>query len=196
MIYCTVMSHFYTFSLIALTALFLGQVSVAQAAGTTTAATTTTAIATSTAAHNASTTVITTNPIIQNRTVVEKKVREVFADAPIMIDVARCESSFRQFTDSGAPFRGGAGGAMVGVFQFYEKAHAPFARTLGFDLTTLEGNIGYARNVYEHQGTTPWKACVPATTSAIDAQTKLKIELLTKLVLLLQELLKLQLAAA
>ena len=182
----------------------LGQVRTAQAVGATTTASSTavvasstlgitTSVATTTSVHSTSTTITPINTLTQNRVVVEKKVREVFADAPVMIAVARCESNFRQFTDSGAPFRGGAGGEMIGVFQFYEKAHVPFARTLGFDLATLEGNVGYARNVYEHQGTTPWKACVPAVQVTPDAQTKLKIELMTKLIELLKQLLQLKL---
>ena len=160
------------------------------------AAETATTSATSTTSTSTAATSTATSSPIQNQVMVEKRVRDYFADTPVMIAIARCESNFRQFTDSGMPFRGGMGGGMVGVFQFYEKIHAAAALSRGFDLTTLEGNLGYAKYVYSQQGTTPWISCVPATVTPVtlDAQTKLKIELMTKLVGLLQELLKLELA--
>lgn len=99
-------------------------------------------------AHSAST--------IHDASLVEKAVRDAFTDAPVMAEIARCESKFRQYTDSGNPFRGGAGGTMIGVFQFNEPIHSAYATTLGFDLTTLEGNIGYAKYVYAQSGTDPW----------------------------------------
>ncbi len=109
-----------------------------------------------------------------------------------MVQIARCESNFRQYTDSGKPFRGGANGGMVGVFQLYEKVHTAGAHALGFDITTLEGNIGYARHIYEQEGTTPWASCEP--TPVLYDNSALRIELLTKLVELLQQLLVLTLA--
>jgi hypothetical protein len=124
---------------------------------------------------------------------IEKQVREYFADIPVMIEIARCESKFRQFTDSGAVLRGGAGGGMVGVFQFFESIHATPALKLGFDLKTIEGNLGYARHVYTESGSTPWKSCMPTVVPVHnDATLKVRIELLTKLVGLLQQLLALQ----
>ncbi|MBP6923977.1 MAG: hypothetical protein KBC62_01215 [Candidatus Pacebacteria bacterium] len=130
---------------------------------------------------------------------VEKKVREYFKDTPQMIEIARCESKFRQFTDAGNVLRGGSGGGMIGVFQFYESIHAPAAQTLGFDLATLEGNLGYAKHVHKTQGTAPWnsaKYCwdVPfisqtATVAVSTERERLlkQIETLTKLITLLQK---------
>lgn len=91
-----------------------------------------------------------------NPITIEARVREYFKEAPRMIEIARCESKFRQYTDSGNPLRGPGG--MVGVFQFYESIHAPGALALGFDITTLEGNLGYAKHVYNTQGLTPWNS--------------------------------------
>lgn len=131
---------------------------------------------------------------------IEKQVRTYFADIPVMIEIARCESNFRQFTDSGLVLRGGAGGGMIGIFQFYEQVHAATAGARGLDLATTEGNLGYARYLYERSGTTPWlsaKSCwtlpVPASSTVV-ADLQLRIELLTKMVGLLQQLLALQLA--
>ena len=152
------------------------------------AAATTTATTTSQAA-----TTTATSTLVQNQAQVEKRVRDYFADVPAMIQIARCESNFRQFTDAGSLFRGGASGEMVGVFQLYEKYHTAAATALGLDLATLEGNIGYARHLYTQSGTTPWASCEP-TPTLYDANTELKIKLMTKLIELLQELLKMKLA--
>ena len=130
--------------------------------------------------------------MVHDQAAVEKRVREYFADAPAMIQIARCESGFRQYTDSGKPFRGGAGGGMVGVFQLYEKLHTAGAHALGFDITTLEGNLGYTRHMYKQEGTTPWASCEP--TPVLYDNSALRIELMTKLIELLQQLLALKLA--
>ena len=148
----------------------------------------------STPAHAASKTASSTSVTHEDQVTVEKRVREYFADVPVMIEVARCESKFRQFTDSGSVLRGGSSRGMIGIFQFYEAIHAPAAAARGFDLATVEGNIGYARHLYAQSGTKPWSSCVPdvipvATTMSI-ANKELQIKLLTKVV----ELLKMKLA--
>ena len=152
-----------------------------------------------TTAEAATGTATTSTSTVHNATAVEARVRAVFADAPVMIEIARCESKFRQFTDSGNPLRGGAGRGMVGVFQFFESIHTAPAKALGFDLTTLEGNLGYARHVYDTQGTAPWNSArtcwdIPVTqiqtdaTAATIARLQQKITVLQKLLLALQEL--------
>jgi hypothetical protein len=103
---------------------------------------------------------------------VEERVREYFVDMPVMIEIARCESKFRQYTDSGNPFYGGAGGAMVGVFQVYTTVHAAYAKnTLNYDITTLEGNLGYAKYLYQTEGTQPWMSSFPCWGSTSSAET-------------------------
>lgn len=124
---------------------------------------------------------------------IEAKVRTYFADTPVMIEIARCESKFRQFTDAGNVFYGGADKGMVGVFQFYEAIHQSAALALGYDLATVEGNLAYAKHLYTEQGTTPWRSCVPAT-PVLDAHTQERIALMKQLIGLLQQLLALQLA--
>jgi len=86
---------------------------------------------------------------------VEAKVREAFADVPIMIAIAQCESGFRQFDEFGNPLFGGSGG-MVGVFQEAAAVHGTTAKGLGYDINTLDGNIAFARYLYETEGTVPW----------------------------------------
>lgn len=83
-------------------------------------------------------------------------VQEYFSDTPILIDVARCESRFRQFDATGAVLRGKVNPRDIGVMQINEKYHATSALKYGFDIYSLEGNLGYAKHLYEKQGTSPW----------------------------------------
>lgn len=150
--------------------------------------------------HAATSTVASTTTELKDPAAIEKRIREFFADTPVMIEIARCESKFRQYTDAGNVLRGGNAGLMVGIFQFFESIHAAPALALGFDLATVEGNIGYARHVYTQQGTTPWVSCVPdvipvtVVKTMSKADKELQIKLLTKVVELLTELLKMELA--
>ncbi|MBI4079699.1 hypothetical protein HY414_00515 [Candidatus Kaiserbacteria bacterium] len=89
---------------------------------------------------------------------VEAQVREYFADIPIMAEIAECESRFRQFDSSGAPLPGGLGGNMIGVFQINAPVHAEYALGLGMNIYTLEGNLAYAKYLYENDGTRPWRS--------------------------------------
>ncbi len=87
---------------------------------------------------------------------VEKQVRVYFTDAPIMAEIARCESRFRQFSKDGNVLRGEENRRDVGVMQINEKYHLEDALEMEIDLYTLEGNLSYARHLYEKQGTKPW----------------------------------------
>lgn len=124
---------------------------------------------------------------------IEAKVRAAFADVPVMIEIAKCESKFRQFSDAGNVFYGGVGGGMIGVFQLYESIHQPVAAVLGYDLATVEGNIAYARHLYNESGTGPWQSCVP-TAPVLDANTQKRIEIMKQIIGLLQQLLAMKLA--
>lgn len=95
-------------------------------------------------------------PTKNSKQTTEQIVRDYFSDAPIMIDVARCESQFRQNNPDGSTLRGRVNSQDVGVMQINEKYHAATALKLGIDLYTIEGNMDYARYLYETQGTAPW----------------------------------------
>lgn len=88
----------------------------------------------------------------------EDRVRTYFADAPVMIEIARCESEMRQFNADGTALMGGAGKKMVGLYQIHTGVHTSMARSLGLDLDTVEGNLAYARYLYENEGTVPWNS--------------------------------------
>ncbi|MBY0310121.1 hypothetical protein K2Q16_03185 [Patescibacteria group bacterium] len=128
---------------------------------------------------------------------VEGLIRERFKEVPAMIEIARCESKFRQYNRDGSVLRGGVGGGMVGVYQFFESVHEPGASALGHNLHTLEGNVAYAEHVHDTQGTTPWNSSrlcwdVPVSTTNATPSDRAsllkKIELLTQIVALLKQL--------
>jgi hypothetical protein len=97
---------------------------------------------------------------------VEAKVREYFKDAPVMIPIAKCESGFRQFGKGDIALHGGYGGTMIGVYQVSEGVHADFAKAHDMDIYSLEGNLAYARYLYEREGTQPWISSFPCWGSA------------------------------
>lgn len=84
-------------------------------------------------------------------------VQEYFADTPVLIDVASCESHFIQFDADGTIHRGKVNPQDVGVMQINEKYHLSDSIKLGFDIYTLEGNMAYAKHLYKTQGTRPWE---------------------------------------
>lgn len=103
---------------------------------------------------------------------VESAVRAYFAETPVMIPIAKCESKFRQYTDNGNPLYGGAGGKMVGVFQIHSDVHASFARGKGMDIETLDGNMEYAKYLYEREGTQPWISSFPCWGKEVSTETE------------------------
>jgi len=133
---------------------------------------------------------------------VEEAVREYFKDIPVMIEIARCESKFRQHTADGSVLRGGFKGGMVGVFQVYESVHTKAANALGLDIETLEGNLGYAKHLYNESGTKPWnsaKGCwgtsvaaysTPLVSYSDTSELLERIEVLKKIIVQLQILLE------
>ena len=91
----------------------------------------------------------------------EAKVREYFSDIPVLIQVARCESTFRHTLADGSVLKGKVDSRDTGVMQINTYYHGTEAAKLGLDLTVLEDNMAYARNLYERQGTQPWSASAP-----------------------------------
>ena len=121
---------------------------------------------------------------------VEEAVRAYFPHVPVMAEIARCESRLRQFYGPDLPLAGGAGGNMIGVFQINAPVHAQYARGLGFDVYTLEGNLSYAKYLYENEGTRPWRSsqkCWGKASEEIARLQALIAELSAKLAMLERE---------
>ena len=102
------------------------------------------------------------NKEIENIMSTEQYVRKYFSDIPIMIQIAKCESTFRQLDSDGEVHRGLKNPADVGVMQINEHYHLDKSVKDNYDIYTIEGNTAYARELYEDKGTDPWnssKAC-------------------------------------
>lgn len=96
----------------------------------------------------------------------ETAVRSYFSDIPVMIQIARCESTFKHTLADGTVLRGVVDSADTGVMQINTRYHAEKARELGLDLNNLYDNMAYARELYKRQGTRPWdssKSCWSST---------------------------------
>lgn len=92
---------------------------------------------------------------------IEAHVRDYFSDIPILVEVARCESHFTQFSKSGKVLRGVQNPYDVGVMQINEKYHLETSKKLGLDIYTLEGNLAYGRHLYSKNGARDWLASSP-----------------------------------
>lgn len=92
---------------------------------------------------------------------VERFIEDYFFDIPQLKKVAFCESSFRHFEKNGEPRRGKVNRYDVGVMQINELYHAKEAGALGFDLETIDGNVAFARHLYEREGSRPWNSSSP-----------------------------------
>lgn len=102
------------------------------------------------------------NKDVENMMSTEQYIRKYFADIPIMIQIARCESTFRQLDRDGEIHRGRVNSADVGVMQINEYYHLDQSLAKNYDIYTIEGNTAYARDLYMREGTKPWnssKAC-------------------------------------
>lgn len=89
---------------------------------------------------------------------VEEQARAYFADIPVMIEIARCESEFKHYNENGTVRKNHQGSSATGLMQIMSSIHRKPAARLGFDIDTPEGNMEYARHLYEKNGTWPWLA--------------------------------------
>src|SRR3989344_1498256 len=86
------------------------------------------------------------------------KVRGDFKDIPIMITIAGCESRYHQYDLNGDLLRSVTGD--LGVMQINAHVHSAQAGQLGYDLSSIEDNMRYARMLYNRSGTAPWLSSV------------------------------------
>ena len=96
----------------------------------------------------------------------EAYLRDTYADTPLLVDIARCESTFRHYGKNGTIIRGKANADDVGVMQINELYHKDRAEKLGMDIYTIEGNVAYAKFLYEKYGSKPWSSSAPCWSKA------------------------------
>jgi hypothetical protein len=102
---------------------------------------------------------VSASSTLENATIsVQARVASYFTDLPQLVQIARCESNFRQVDEKGNLLRGIANPDDVGVMQINEHYHGESAKRLGYNIATVEGNMAFARHLYEVYGTEPWSA--------------------------------------
>lgn len=79
----------------------------------------------------------------------------LYAPSPILIDVARCESGWRQFNEDGSVLTSSTHDR--GLFQINESWRKTAAK-MGYDIDTEQGNIGFALWLYHKDGLSDWSA--------------------------------------
>jgi hypothetical protein len=101
---------------------------------------------------------VVTNESVQST---EAIVRNYFADIPVMIQVARCESTFRHTLADGSVLTGRVDNRDTGVMQINTYYHGATMEAMELDVYDIEDNMAYARHLYEQQGLQPWSASRP-----------------------------------
>ncbi len=91
----------------------------------------------------------------------KEKVKTVFKDEPLLVQIAKCESDFRQYDSKGQILRGNVNKKDVGIMQINEGYHLERSKELGLDIYTVDGNLAYAKLMYHELGGAPWKASSP-----------------------------------
>jgi len=102
-------------------------------------------------------------PVLQSEKrsiTVEEYVRNYFSDIPIMVEIAKCESRFRQNDKNGDVLRGEKNSSDRGVMQINEYFHNENSDKLGYNILTIEGNTAYARYLFEKYGVKPWSSSI------------------------------------
>lgn len=89
----------------------------------------------------------TTQP--QTTDAVVEAILEVFPDAPIMVEVARCESNLNPLADRENR------NVDVGLFQI-NQVHLERLSSLGLDRRDIDDNLAYAKMLYNESGLQPW----------------------------------------
>jgi len=87
---------------------------------------------------------------------VKRFVSDYFADTPILATIAGCESHNRQYDSNGNVLRGEKNHFDVGVMQINELYHDDDAAALGYNIHTIDGNVAFAKHLYEKYGAKPW----------------------------------------
>ncbi len=103
----------------------------------------------------------TTSSVLNSNADVEEIVKSYFKNKPLLAEIARCESTYRQYDKDGNVFRGKVDHYDVGVMQINEVYHEAKAEKLGLDIHTLEGNLKYASLLFDKEGSEPWSSSEP-----------------------------------
>ena len=112
---------------------------------------------------------IVTREVVSTHANTESIVRSYFRDIPVMVEIARCESTFRHDLEDGSVLQGRVDPADTGVMQINKRYHLEAATAMELNLDDIYHNMAYARYLYETQGTQPWSASLPCWGSTLAA---------------------------
>ena len=88
---------------------------------------------------------------------VTQQIRTVFADAPLMVRVAKCESGLVHLKN-GEMIRNRDGSSARGVFQVLMRVHQPQMQKMGLNPERTDHYLAYVRYLYDQYGLAPWQA--------------------------------------
>ncbi len=84
------------------------------------------------------------------------KIRAVFADVPLMMHVAKCESGLVH-RENGELIQARDGSSSRGVFQVLMRIHGPQMQKMGLNPERTDHYLTYVRYLYDKQGLKPWQ---------------------------------------
>jgi len=84
-----------------------------------------------------------------------EKIEESFPDAPIMLEVARCESQYKITAHNTTQNKDGTTDG--GIFQL-NSVHDPELNRLGLNKFDPDDNIKFARILFDRHGLQPWES--------------------------------------
>lgn len=95
---------------------------------------------------------------LQDFKTLEAYVKAYYKDTPELAEIAKCESNFRQYDASGAILKGTVDPDDIGIMQINKYYNGDNAEKLGYDIYTIDGNLAYAKVLYEKYGDAPWSS--------------------------------------
>ena len=88
----------------------------------------------------------------------KRALEERFGPNHPLVEVARCESGYKQFKEDGTVLTNpDPNSSASGIFQILAITHGPTAKNLGMDILTPEGNMDFAEHLYSKNGLSDWK---------------------------------------
>jgi hypothetical protein len=90
----------------------------------------------------------------QPNIVLQQAITAVFPE--VLERIAICESHNQQFNENGKVLRGGYNKHDIGKYQINDLYWGDYAKDLGLDIYSEEGNEALALAIYEKYGTAPW----------------------------------------
>jgi hypothetical protein len=79
-----------------------------------------------------------------------------FAGYQTLKRICECESNLNHYNESGGVLRGRENRDDVGICQINRHYHGEDAEALNMNIYTKEGNIAFAKYLYDKYGTDPW----------------------------------------